>query len=38
MRFFLVQASVLLLFLVGVNTSAYAEAFRILDQSAAATG
>ncbi len=38
MRFFLVQAGVLLLFLVGVNTSLHAEAFRILDQSAAATG
>jgi len=38
MRFFLFQTSVLLLFLVGVNTSVHAEAFRIFDQSAAATG
>jgi long-chain fatty acid transport protein len=37
LQFFILQASFLLLILLGLNTSAHAEAFRILDQSAAAT-
>lgn len=37
LQFFILQASFLLLILLGLNTSARAEAFRILDQSAAAT-
>ncbi len=37
LRFFLIQASAFLLFLAGWHTVAHAEAFRILDQSAAAT-